>query len=97
MTWIRSTPKGAQLSVRVTPRGSRNEIQGVYGDALKIKLTAPPVEGKANAALIEFLSDALNIPRCSITLRQGMASRTKTVNIIGLTPSQVTQRLGIVS
>lgn len=87
MIAVRDTPEGALFAVRVTPRASRTAVPGIYGEgtnaALKVALQAPPVEGKANAALVEFLSDLLGVPRASIVLRSGEHSRTKTVLIRG--------------
>jgi len=84
MDWIRETSKGVLLPVRLVPRAAKNEIQGVHGDALKIRLQAPPVEGKANQALIRFLSDTLNIPRSQISIASGETGRNKAVLITGM-------------
>ena len=67
------------------------------GDALKIRLCAPPVEGKANAVLIEFLAEQLQIPRRALTLESGEQSRTKCIHVAGLTARVVTERLGSTS
>ncbi len=85
MEWIRETTKGVLLPVRAVPRASKNEIQGVHGEALKIRLQAPPVEGKANQALIRFLSDALDIPRAQLSIASGETGRNKAVLITGIT------------
>jgi uncharacterized protein (TIGR00251 family) len=85
MDWIRETSKGLLLPVRAVPRASKNEIQGVHGDALKVRLQAPPVEGKANAALIRFLSEALDIPRAQLFIASGETGRNKAVLITGIT------------
>jgi uncharacterized protein (TIGR00251 family) len=84
MEWIRETSKGVLLPVRAMPRASKNEIQGLHGDALKVRLQAPPVEGKANQALIRFLSEALNIPRSQLSIASGETGRNKAVLITGL-------------
>ncbi len=84
MDWINETAKGVLLPVRAVPRASKNEIQGVYGDALKVRLQAPPVEGKANAALIRFLSETLDISRSQLSIASGEAGRNKAVLITGL-------------
>ncbi len=93
MSWIREQPGGVTLTVRVTPRSSRNKVDGVVGDALKVRLNAPPVEGKANEALVEFLSDTLGIPRRAIQLEAGAQARIKRVRISGLDAAAVGQRL----
>jgi uncharacterized protein (TIGR00251 family) len=93
MDFIKETAKGLLLPVRAVPRASKNEIQGVHGDALKIRLQAPPVEGKANQALIRFLSDALDLPRARISVASGETGRNKTILINGLTAEQLKERL----
>jgi uncharacterized protein (TIGR00251 family) len=93
MEWIRETSKGVLLPVRAMPRASKNEIQGLHGDALKVRLQAPPVEGKANQALIRFLSEALNIPRSQLSIASGETGRNKAVLITGITKQQLIERL----
>jgi uncharacterized protein (TIGR00251 family) len=95
MDWIRETDNGVLLPVRAVPRAVRNEIQGVHGDALKIRLQAPPVEGKANQALIRFLSEALNLSRAQIEIRSGETGRNKTVRISGLSKAELLRRLAL--
>lgn len=84
--FIEATPKGLYLRVRLQPRSSRNVIDGVQGSCLKLRLTAPPVEGEANKALVEFLSGLLHIKKSSIEIDSGLKSREKRVRIEGLTP-----------
>lgn len=86
---------GVRLEIKVQPRSSRNQIVGEQNGALKIKLTAPPVDGEANAALIQFLAACLKVPRKDINLVKGDASRLKIVEIAGLSQSQVLERLHI--
>ena len=69
------------LNVRVIPRASKDAIQGVMGDALKIRITAPPVEGKANAHLVKFLSKHWKIPRANIAILSGETGRNKRLRI----------------
>jgi uncharacterized protein (TIGR00251 family) len=88
MSWITETREGIVLAIHATPRASKNKIQGLHGEALKIRLQAPPVDGKANDALQEFLAEVLNIPRQQITLLSGQTSRQKRVLIRGITLSQ---------
>jgi uncharacterized protein (TIGR00251 family) len=71
-----------RFTVRVQPRASRNEIAGLYGSALKIRLTAPPAEGMANEALIDFLSETLKTVRRNVCIVSGHNSRTKVVEVI---------------
>lgn len=84
---------GVRLEVKVQPRSSRNQIVGEQNGALKVKLTAPPVDGEANAALIDFLASCLKIPRKDINLVKGDTSRLKLVEIAGLDPVQLLARL----
>lgn len=93
MAWLTEDGSGVVLQVRVTPRSSRHRVDGVLGDALKIRLQAPPVEGKANEALVEFLADQLDLPRRAVQLEAGAQSRTKRVRISGLTGAEVQRRL----
>ncbi|MCC7300449.1 MAG: YggU family protein [Verrucomicrobia bacterium] len=93
MDWIRETAKGVVLPVRAVPRASRNEIQGIHDAALKVRLQAPPVEGKANAALIRFLSDALDIPRSQLSIASGETGRNKAVLITGIKKTELVRKL----
>ena len=95
MEWIRETTKGVLLPVRAVPRASKNEIQGVHGDALKVRLQAPPVEGKANQALIRFLSEALGISRSQLSIAAGETGRNKAVLITGLSKTELLKRLSL--
>jgi uncharacterized protein (TIGR00251 family) len=81
---IRDSPGGCTLPVRVHPGARRNAITGVHDGALKVSLTTPPTDGRANQALIAFLAGELHIPRARITLLTGAASRAKTLRIAGL-------------
>jgi uncharacterized protein len=89
MSWLTDTPAGAILNLRIVPRAHKNAIQGELGDALKIRLCAPPVEGAANTALVEFLSDTFSIPRARVQLLAGATSRNKRILLAGLPASQV--------
>lgn len=92
---VRDTDKGATFAIRVQPRASRNAVVGELGDALKVALTAPPVEGKANEACIDFLAKLLNVARPSITIASGESSRNKVIRVAGLSAQQVRERLKI--
>ncbi len=91
---ITSAEGGAAFPVRVVPRASKNEISGRHGDAVKIRLTAPPVEGAANEALVDFLSEILEVRKSQIEILSGHTSRDKVVCVIGLSPQAVEERLG---
>ncbi len=84
---------GVTFAVRVVPRSSRNQIVGVEGGALKIKLTAPPVEGAANAALIEFIADWLGVRRSAVSIVGGDKARNKRVRVSGVRREQVLIKL----
>ena len=90
---VRPTDGGCILSVRVHPGAKRNAITGTHDNALKISLTTPPTDGRANAALIAFLAKRLDIPRASIVLISGATSRSKTLRLTGTTAAEAEARL----
>ncbi|WP_414663480.1 DUF167 domain-containing protein [Horticoccus sp. 23ND18S-11] len=83
------------LAIKAIPNAPRSEVVGWLGDAIKIKVHAPPVEGRANEVLCAFLADALNLPQRAVTVLRGDTSRQKTIRIHGLSLAEVTQRLGL--
>jgi uncharacterized protein (TIGR00251 family) len=83
------------LSVHVQPRASRTEVTGWHGDAVKIRLAAPPVDGAANAALIAFLAERLGVPRAAVTVVAGATARRKRVAITGRSLEEVLVALGL--
>ena len=96
MTWVQAGSEGrVLLKVWLQPRAAKVEVVGVYGDALKIKITAPPVEGKANKQLLKFLAERLQLLTSQINLRSGNTSRHKVVEIRGLSINEVKDRLNI--
>lgn len=86
---------GAAFAVRVAPRASADAVAGVENSALKVRLTAPPVEGAANKALIKLLAKALGVSKGSVRLIAGQKSKNKRLLVEGLTPEQVRERLGL--
>ena len=84
MVNIKETEDGVILQVHVVPRSAKSEIAGVQGDALKVKIAAPPVEGQANAECIRFLSDILGIKKKQVKILSGHRSKKKTVAIEGI-------------
>lgn len=90
---VRDTAQGATFSVKVHPRAKRNAIAGEIGESLKVALTAPPVEGKANDACIAFLAEFFGVGRSAVTILAGESSRQKVVRVAGLTADVVRQRL----
>lgn len=93
--WTQTANGGVILNCRVVPRAGKNAVQGLMGEAVKIRLTAPPVEGKANKALVEFLAEALDVARADVEILAGETSRNKRVFVRGLAEAQVRQRLGM--
>lgn len=87
------TDDAATFAVKVVPRASRNQIVGREGDAIKIRLNAPPVEGKANEALAKFLAETLGVRRAQIEIVSGHASRHKIVRVRGVTANQVEEMI----
>jgi uncharacterized protein (TIGR00251 family) len=93
MIRICDTPAGATFRVKVHPRAHKNAITSVVGDALKLALTAPPVDGRANEACTDYLAEFLNVPRSSVTIAAGETSRQKLVCAAGLSAAQVEEKL----
>lgn len=79
--WYRWQGEDLLLTLRIQPRASRDEIAGPYGDALKVRITAPPVDGKANAHLLRFLAGLFDVPASSVELISGETGRDKRVKI----------------
>jgi hypothetical protein len=95
MAAIKNSPNGVTFAIKVHPRAKKNAITGEVGDALKVALTAPPVDGKANEACIEFFAKLLNVPRSSVTIAAGLTSRNKVIRVAGLNAEDVRRRLGV--
>ena len=93
MIELHDTSAGVTFAVKVHPRAKKNALTGEIGDALKLALTAPPVDGKANQACIEFFAGLLKVPRSSVTIAAGESSRNKLVRVTGLSAEEVRQRL----
>ncbi|MFA9439997.1 DUF167 domain-containing protein [Uliginosibacterium sp. sgz301328] len=83
MSWLRRNDDGISLTLHVQPGAKRTEFAGLHGDALKIRLAAPPVEGKANAALLAFLAKYFGVARADVELVSGDTSRHKIVRVHG--------------
>jgi uncharacterized protein (TIGR00251 family) len=81
MTAARHDGRDLVLEVRVQPRASRSEFAGLHGDRVRVRLQAPPVDGRANAALVEFLAAAFGVPRARVSIEHGLAGRDKRVRI----------------
>jgi len=90
---IQPTPTGVRLTIHVQPRASRTELAGLHGDALRVRLAAPPVEGAANEALVRFLAELLRVPRSGVAIASGHSGRRKVVTVLGITAAEAARRL----
>ena len=86
---LRDVADGCTLSVRVHPGAKRNAIAGIYAGALKVSITAPATDGRANDALIAFIAERLEVPRARVSLIAGPTSRSKTLRITGKSAAEV--------
>jgi uncharacterized protein (TIGR00251 family) len=93
MAAIHETSEGVTITVKVHPRARKNAITGEVGGALKLSLTAPPIDGKANDACIEFFANLLKVPRSSVTIASGQRSRPKVIRLSGLSAEAVRKRI----
>ena len=83
MPWLREARGGVVVSLHIQPRASRNEIVGVQGESLKVRLTAPPVDGAANKMCLAFLAQCLDLPKSSLEIVAGATGRSKQVFVPG--------------
>jgi uncharacterized protein (TIGR00251 family) len=93
MPWARDEAGGAILELLVQPRASRTRAVGEHDGRLKIQLAAPPVDGEANAALVEFLADALGVRKADVVIARGDTGRRKTVRVAGVTAARAVAAL----
>jgi len=93
MSVFKESNGAVSFVVRVVSRANQNQFAGIEADALKIRLSAPPVEGKANLALIDFLAQSLGVARMQIEIVRGHAARRKLVRVRGITAKQMEDRL----
>lgn len=93
--WIRETPEGVVFKAAIQPKGARNEIVGLKGDALKIKLTAPPVEGAANRMCVDFLARSLKVRKSDVEIVRGKRSREKQILVRSATREKVESLLKV--
>ena len=92
MSWLQSRGGAVTLTLHIQPAARKTEVAGLHGDALKIRLAAPPVDGKANAALLEFVAERLGLPRSAVQLKSGQTSRRKVLEI-GVSVTDLRRRL----
>ena len=90
---IKSSDTGLRFSVTIQPRASRNEIQGLHNDSLKVKHTSPPVEGAANKSCLKFLAKTLGVSPSRIEIVSGAASRNKVIQVEGLSENEFREKL----
>jgi uncharacterized protein len=90
---IHETAGGVSFAVKVHPRAKKNAITGELGDMIKVSITAPPADGKANQACIELFADLLKVPRSSVTIASGQNSRNKVIRVTGIAVQELRQRL----
>ena len=91
---VTATHDGVRFSVRVQPRASANQVVGTYGAALKVRLTAPPVDGAANDVLLAFLAGKLGVSKRAVRIVSGESSRSKIVEVDGVTPERIIELAG---
>lgn len=91
--WLRQAGNGrVTLTLHIQPGAKKTEVAGLHGDALKLRLAAPPVDGKANAALLAFLAERLDLPKSTLVLKSGQTSRRKVIDVAGA-PPDIAERL----
>ena len=93
MIAIRESTNGCTFPVRLQPRSRRNRLSGVTGDAVRVAVTAPPVDGQANAACCQLLAEVLRVPKSSVSIAAGQSSRNKLVRVTGLSAAELLKRL----
>ena len=93
MSWLLTEGDGVTLRLHIQPGARKTEVVGIHGEALKIRLAAPPVDGKANACLIAFLAERFGVAKSAVSLLSGDTSRAKRVHVSGLTIAEAQARL----
>lgn len=94
MICLHESAAGFSFAIKVHPRAKKNAVTGQVGNALKVSLTAPPIDGRANDACIEFFAKLLKVPQSSVTIASGQASRNKVIRVVGLSATELQERLG---
>jgi len=95
MSWLRSEAAAVVLTLHIQPGAKKTEVVGLHGKALKIRLAEPPVDGKANAGLINFLASCLGVPKRQVDIIGGTSSRAKQVRIAGVAAEFVRLKLQV--
>lgn len=92
---VKDSAEGARFALRVQPRAARNAVAGMLGDAVKLAVTAPPVDGKANEAVVEFLAALFGVAKSSIAIVSGQSGRNKVIAVRGRTADEIRKALGL--
>jgi uncharacterized protein (TIGR00251 family) len=95
LIFLRGSGESITFAVKIHPRARKNAIIGEIGDALKLSLTAPPIDGRANEACINFFAKLLKVPRSSVTIASGQTSRQKVIRVSGLSAEELCRRIEI--
>jgi len=95
LLYIREGKDGVLFKVRVQPRAAANQVAGLYEDAVKIRLTAPPAEGKANEACLAFLAGLLSVPRSQVEIASGHTGRNKIIKVMGVSAEEILKAFGL--
>ena len=95
MAYCSETPEGVVLNVRAQPRSSRSGLDGLMGDAVKVRIRSAPVDGKANKELVETLAEAFDLPKAAVVFKGGETSKTKRLLLKGVTAAQVAAVVGV--
>jgi uncharacterized protein (TIGR00251 family) len=95
MSAIAATSTGVRIAILVQPRASHSELSGLHGEAVKVRLAAPPVDGAANEALIRFLAETLGVARAAVTIARGQSGRRKQVLVTGIGVVEAARRLQV--
>jgi uncharacterized protein (TIGR00251 family) len=94
MPCLQARPDGSLLlSLHVQPGAARTELAGLHGDALKLRLAAPPIDGRANKAVVDFIAELLHLPKSAVVIRSGLASRAKKLLLTGIAENDVRSSL----
>lgn len=91
--WLQPRGDGVVLALHIQPGAKKTEVAGPHGDALKIRLAAPPVDGKANECLLAFVAERLGVPKSRVSLVSGQTSRSKRVAVAAVAPAEVELKL----
>ncbi|HEU5217501.1 MAG TPA: DUF167 domain-containing protein [Gemmatimonadales bacterium] len=95
MNPVETTSDGIRIQLHIQPRASRTELAGRFGEALKVRLKSPPVDGAANQELVRFIAEVLRVPRARVELLAGHTGRRKTVRVTGIGAKDAERRLGL--